>query len=348
MKRTRQNKVSEQVKKKVQNNKTPEKEETYQGNTDHIVSTGSTLLDLSILGGRVHGGGIPSGILCEIFGPSGSGKTVLLSEIAGAIQRQEGQVMFHDPEARLNKQFARMFDLDTNEIAYDNPDTVPQVFQSAREWEVDNTKINGVVADSLAALSTDWELEGKDQYGMRRAKELSEQLRLTTRIISHKNLLMVVSNQVRVNQDAGPYGQKYRAPGGEAVGFYSSLRLRTSNPKKIKKTVKVSGKEVERVVGIEVQVEVFKNSVWSPYRKAPLYILYDYGVDDIRANLQFIKDFTKNTVYTVNGEKLSNSMDEAIEKIEEQDREDELREEVIQLWHTIENKFKQERKKKKR
>jgi recombination protein RecA len=338
--------MSDQVKSKVANE--PAKKTEYEGNTDHIVSTGSTLLDLAISGGRVHGGGIPSGILVEIFGPSGSGKTVLLSEIAGAIQRKSGDVMFHDPEARLNKQFAKMFDLDTNEIAYDTPDTVSQVFQSLRDWEVDNKKMNAVVADSLAALSTDWEMGGKDQYGMRRAKELSEQLRLSARILKQKNLLMVASNQVRVNQDAGPYGQKFKSPGGEAVGFYSSLRLRTLNPKKIKKTVKVSGKEVERVIGIEVQVEVFKNSVWSPYRKAPLYILFDYGIDDIRANLQFIKDYTKNKVYTINDETLSNSLSESIEKVEEDEREYELREEVIALWHTIENKFKQTRKKKKR
>ena len=77
-----------------------------EGDTRIMTSTGSTLLDLCIAGGRVHGGGLPGGILAEIFGPSSTGKTVFLSELAGAIQRQEGEVTFHDPEARLDKQFA--------------------------------------------------------------------------------------------------------------------------------------------------------------------------------------------------------------------------------------------------
>ena len=75
-------------------------------NTDVMISTGSTLLDLAISGTAIRGGGLAGGIFVEIFGPSGSGKTVLLSEIAGGVQRQGGQVMFHDPEARLNKTFA--------------------------------------------------------------------------------------------------------------------------------------------------------------------------------------------------------------------------------------------------
>ena len=71
----------------------------YDGNDEVMISTGSTLLDLAISGGRKRGGGLPGGILVEIFGPSGCGKTVLLCEIAGGVQRQKGKIMFRDPEA---------------------------------------------------------------------------------------------------------------------------------------------------------------------------------------------------------------------------------------------------------
>jgi protein RecA len=325
----------------------PKLPEKYDGDFGRKISTGSTLLDLAISGGRVRGGGLPGGILVEIFGPSGSGKTVLLSEIAGAIQRQGGEIMFHDPEARLNKQFAKLFDLDTDTMAYSNPDTVPEVFQAVRDWQVkDDSIINGVMADSLAALSTDMEMEAKegDKMGMRRAKEFSEELRKTCRILTKNNYLMVCSNQVRENLDAGPYGQKFKSPGGEAIGFYSSLRLRTLSPEKIKEKRTIAGKEVFRVSGVKIQVEVFKSSIWKPYRTAPIIILFDYGIDDIRANLQFLKEYSHNTTYTIAGRSLSNKMDDAVKMIEEEHLEEALRQDVILLWNDIEFKFANERK----
>lgn len=350
MKRTR--KSDEPLGKQIKRHATtvPKKKRKYEGNTSTVISTGSTLLDLAISGGRIRGGGIPGGILVEAFGPSGSGKTVLLSEIAGDIQRKGGENMFHDPEARLNKQFAQLFDLDTEKINYTIPNTIPEVFSSVRAWEPKGVKINGVMADSLAALSTDMEMDNKegDKMGMRRAKEFSEELRRTCRILAKNNLLMVCSNQVRVNMDAGPYGQKYTTPGGEAVGFYSSLRLRFSKPEKIKAKERIAGKEVTRVIGVRTEIEVFKSSVWKPYRTAPVTILFDYGIDDIRENLQFIKDFTKNTTYTVGGVGLGISMESAIQKVEKDGLEDALREEVIDLWEEIESKFNTERKPKKR
>jgi recombination protein RecA len=325
---------------------TIEKKPEYDGNFGKVISTGSTLLDLAISGGRVRGGGLPGGILVEIFGPSGSGKTVLLSEIAGAVQRQGGEIMFHDPEARLDPQFAKLFGMELDEKDYKRPNKVPEVFKAVRAWEPTNKNIiNGVFADSLAALSTTTEMDNEDgdKYGMRRAKEFSEESRKTCRVLAQNNYLMVCSNQVRVNMDAGPYGQKYITPGGEAIGFYSSLRLRTKVKEKIKEERRIAGKEVSRIVGVEVQVEVFKSSIWKPFHVAPITILFDYGIDDIRQNLQFIKDYTKMTVYGVNGEGLGRSIDEAIGAVENEHLENALKDEVIDLWEEIEGKFKQER-----
>lgn len=347
MKRTKKNQtISQQVKSKA----TTKRVENSTQNKEVLISTGSTLLDLAISGGRQRGGGLPAGILVEVFGPPGSGKTVLLSEVAGAIQRNNGEVMFYDPEARLNKQFARIFGLDINTMNYSTPNTVTSVFHGVREWQPKSKGINGVMADSLAALSTDMEMENDagDKMGMRRAKEFSEELRKTCRVLAEHNYLMLCSNQIRQNLDSGPYGQRYKSPGGEAIGFYSSLRLRTHNPTKIKRKVRVAGREVSRVVGVSIDVEVFKNSVWSPYRVAPITILFDYGIDDIRENLQYVKNYTKATVYTVQDTNVGQSMDQAVANVEQKNLEQALRNQVISLWEEIEQKFTIERKLKKR
>lgn len=345
-------KLSTQVKAKVQSDKTPKRQKEYDGDITRMISTGSTLLDLAVSGGRKKGGGIPGGILVEVFGPNSAGKTVILCEIAGGIQRQGGAAMFHDPEARLNKQFARIFDFDTDTIEYSTPDTVTEVFEQARAWEPKGAKnaIHGLFTDSLAALSTDLEMENKegDKMGMRRAKEFSEQLRKTCRILTKNNWLMVCSNQVRQNADAGGYGEKYTTPGGVSVGFYASLRLRAKSVEKLHKEIKVAGKTVKKVIGVKTEFEVYKSSIWKPFRSAPVYIIFDYGIDDVRANLQFVKDYTKNTTYTVHGESLDTSLEKAIQKVEEQGLEDSLREEVIELWQSIEDNFSSQRKPKQR
>ncbi len=338
-------KLSEQMERKV--SKRSQNTPQYDG-TSQVVSTGSTLLDLAISGGRFKEGGIPTGILVEVFGPSGAGKTVLLCQIAGNVQRLGGKIMFHDPEARLNKQFASMFGLDPEAIEYTIPNTVPEVFQSLRDWIPDDpdNQLYGVFADSLAALSTDMEMtkEEGDKMGMRRAKEFSEELRKTCRIITQKNVLVVCSNQIRQNPDAGPYGQKYKTPGGEAIGFYSSLRLQCRNPETIKLKRKIKGKDHERIIGVKTEIFVAKSSVWKPFRTADVYILFDYGIDDIRANLRYLKEVTGSSVYHVGNMKLSNKLEDAIREVEDGGLEQKLKAEVIELWNEIEAKFKQPRK----
>jgi len=346
MKRTKQQSISTQVKQKV--SKKVQKSSALDGNIETMISTGSTLLDLAISGTRVRGGGLPGGIMVEVFGPSSTGKTVLLCEIAGGIQRASGDIMFHDPEGRLNKQFASVFRLNTDDMSYAQPDTVTEVFTKVRKWEP-NGKINGIMADSLAALSTDLEMgddEG-DKMGMRRAKEFSEQMRRTCRVLAQKNHLMVCSNQIR-EKTGVTFGLKYKSPGGEAIGFYSSLRLRTIKSDKIWNKTTYRGKDIKEVIGITTEVEVFKSSVDKPYRTAPLTINFTYGIDDIRENLKFIKSFSKESVYTLGERKLDKSLNGSIKIIESENAEDELREEVIDLWESIQHKLSIERKPKDR
>jgi RecA/RadA recombinase len=348
---TRRNKIPEDVKisEQVRKHATtiPEDEQTIDfGN---IVSTGSTLLDLAISGGAIRGGGLPGGILVEVFGPSGCGKSVLLCEIAGAIKRKGGDVIFCDPEGRLNTQFASIFDFSIKNIQYERPDTVKEFLTPIGKWKPENIeKINGIMGDSLAALCSDMEMDGEDKMGMRRAKEFSEELRKICRIIANKKYLMVCSNQIRQNLDAGPYGAKYKSTGGEAINFYASLRLKCGTPEKIKTEKTIAGKKQNRVVGVDTEIQVYKSSIWKPFHSAPLSILFDYGIDNIRQNLIFIKQNSESKVYTIGSEKLSNSLEESITIIETEKRERELSNEVIDLWEEIEKVFEQTRKPKNR
>ncbi len=309
----------------------------------NVVSTGSTLLDLAISGGVYYGGGIPSGNLVEIFGPSGTGKTVMLCEIAGNIQRAGGKAKFMDPEARLNNTFAGMFGLQVDEADYTRPNTVPEVFQPVREWDPEpEGKVHGVFADSLAALSTDMEMGSSDKMGTRRAKEFSEELRKTCRVLANKDILMVCSNQVRENVNAMAFAERMKTPGGQAIPFYASLRLQTSLMKRLQKKKKVFGKEHGHVYGILVDIKVYKSSIWEPYHTAPVYIIFDYGIDDIRANLQYLKDVLGLKKYELE-EQSWVSMDKAIQWIEENNKEEELRKRVIEIWNEIRKAFSSDR-----
>jgi len=342
------------MKRRAQNDspETPKKGK-YDGSSSIVVSTGSTLLDLAITGTRSGSsfkqGGIPAGVIVEIWGPSGTGKTVMLCQIAGEIQKMGGPLMFHDPESRLNKQFALLFGVNFDGVAYSTPDTVTEVFQGIREWKpekVDKHTPVGIFTDSLAALSTDIEMtkdEG-DKMGGRRAKEFSEQLRKTARLITKKNIIMVCSNQIRQNMNAGPYSPKYTTPGGEAVGFYASIRLQCKNSQKIVEKKKVNDKEYTRVVGVETEIYVSKSSVDKPYRSASISIIFDYGIDDIRDNLQFLKKSMGWGMYKVRGEKVGKSLSHAIRTVEKNNLEQDLKEEVIEVWHEIESHFQSDRK----
>lgn len=308
-----------------------------------VVSTGSTLLDLAISGGVYERGGVPGGILVEAFGPNSAGKTVLLCELAGGVQRAGGEVMFADPEGRLVPSFVKLFGFEVGNALYARPDTVKELFEPIRKWNPTASGINAIFADSLAALSTELELGDGDKYGLRRAKEFSEECRKICRILAQRNLLLVCSNQIRQNLDAGPYGEKFKSPGGEAIGFYASLRLRFHSPEKIYRERSVGGKSIKRVVGVRSMVDCYKNSIDAPYRSAPLLIDFSYGIDDIQGNLSWLKSITGATTYTLGEKRLGASLERAIKTVEDEELAGDLRDRVVEVWHEVESKFKVER-----
>jgi recombination protein RecA len=310
--------------------------------TTKVVSTGSTLLDLAISGGRIRGGGLPAGIMVELFGPSSSGKTTVLVEIGASVQNKGGEVDIRDPEARLDKQYTEMHGLSLPADNYSRPDTVTQVFDDLRVWSPKNPDvINLFGADSIAALSSDMEMEKGDARGQKKAKDLSEGCRKTARVISKENKLIVFTNQERQSE----YGKT--TPGGFAIGYHSSVRIRIARQSRIEpeKTITGTKKKVKKTIGIISEATIVKSSVDDEYRKAPIYIIFGFGIDDVRANLQWYKDHTNNTKYLA-VDKEYQQMNAAINYIESNNLELELREMVIDLWESIEELFKTDRKKK--
>ena len=339
-------KMSDQVKEKL---KKPVEKEGYDGNDKIMISTGCTILDLALTGTRVYGGGLPVGIAVEVFGGKSAGKTVLLCEIAGAIQRAGGDVKFNDSEARLDKEFAKIFDMEIKKGTIETPDTVAEIFKCYEEERSDINKPYGIIADSVAAASTEDEMkETKGYDGAKRANDFSTGFRKYARKLATENYLMVFSNQLRANMNAGTFGKKTKSTGGFAPAYYTSLRLDIKMVEKLYDEKKIYGKMQRVYYGIKSEIFIEKSSVdKSSFRTAPIYIDWDHGIDDIKGNLVYIKQNSKHKTYSIDGEfKLGSSINQAIEYIEDNDLEGELKEAVIKLWNKIQRKFKRNRKKK--
>ncbi len=310
------------------------------------LSTGSTLLDLAISGTRVRGGGVPPGIMVEIFGVESTGKTAVMAEICACAQSRGGEASVADSESRFDEEYKRIYGVELDVDHYSRPDTVEKLFELYDKFRPEAEGISVFAADSLAALSTEREMESEDKMGMLRAKKFSEGLRKYARRIAQDERLLVCTNQVR----DGDHGVK--TIGGKAVGFYASLRiqLKRGYPKwRVNRERKLTnGKSVELQVGIISEAIIMKSSIDKPFREAPIYIDFGYGIDDIRANLHWLKDMTKDTSYGLDKATRAQSLDKAIQKIEDNGRAPDLKWAVVDLWEEVQELFEIDRKPKER
>jgi len=188
------------------------------------------------------------------------------------------------------------------------------------------------------------EMEDEDKMGMRRAKEFSEWMRKTCRKIANENWIVVLTNQERES----PTG--VTTPGGKAVPYYSSVRIRVSpqmTNKYIKSTKKVGSQTVEKKRGIKAKAQIKKSSVGDPYGEAPYSIIFGYGMDDLRENLQYLKEITGETKYNCIDSEVA-TIEKAIEYIEEKGYQDQIKEMVIDKWEEVQGMFVTERRAKRR
>jgi recombination protein RecA len=302
------------------------------------LSTGCTLLDLAIADRLPGGFGV--GRISHIYGPESSAKSVLAQEPLGDAQRQGGVATFVDAEATLDLVRAEeLFGIDVKTLNYissadfDNL-TIEELFDKIFPGLEAESKELGrpccVAIDSLSAIPSNVEMEedvGKTGYGSTRPKSLSKGFRKHIWELSKCNLSLIFVDQTRQNIGV-MFGSKYTFSGGEALKFYASTRVF------VKKSGEILNKH-KKVIGITVDFNVDKNKIAPPFRTGTFRLLFDYGIDDVGTNLQWLKDVTdKKGSYEFLGQKCQ-SLDRAIKYVEENDAESDLRKEVHELWKEI-------------
>ena len=272
------------------------------------ISTGSFSLD------RALGiGGLPRGRVVEIYGPESSGKTTLTLQVIAECQKAGGSAAFIDAEHALDPEYAKALGVDIDELVVSQPDTGEQALE-VTDTLIQSKSLDVIVIDSVAALVPRAELEGDmgDSHVGLQARLMSQALRKITGNIQKSNTMVIFINQIRMKIGV-MFGNPETTTGGNALKFYSSVRLDIRRVGAIK--------DGDEVVGNETRVKVVKNKVAPPFKVVDFQILYGKGINRIGEIIEYAvkKDVVEKSGswYSYKGEKIGQGLNKATEFLRE-------------------------------
>jgi recombination protein RecA len=273
-----------------------------------VISTGALSLDAAL-----GIGGVPRGRVTEIYGPEASGKTTLALHLVAEAQKSGGFAAIIDAEHALDPQYAQALGVNLDDLLVSQPDTGEQALEIA-ETLIRSGSLDIVVVDSVAALVPKAEIEGDmgDSLPGLQARLMSQALRKLTATVSRSNTALCFINQIRMKIGV-MFGNPETTTGGQALKFYSTIRM------EIRKVASI--KEGENIIGSRTRVKVVKNKVAPPFKQSEFDIIYGKGISragDV-LDLASEKDIVKRTGtwYSYNDERLGQGRERIIEYLTE-------------------------------
>lgn len=305
-----------------------------------FISSGGTLLNLALT--NTIDNGYRAGRIVNIVGDKSSGKTLLAIEVMSYAyhmlkKKYDMKLIYDEGEAAFDKEYASKLGLPVDKIDFRESETIEDWYASL-EKEInlptkEKKDFTIYILDSLDSIVSEGELEedfNKGGFGMNKQKQMSKLFRRLVRKIRENNILLIIISQLR-DKIGVTFGETKTRAGGRALDFYASQIIWLYEKGKIKKG--------NLPVGLEIKAKIKKNKLWKPFREVDFNVLFEYGIDDLGSNVDFLKENKvcvneSNTRFFYNNEQFSR--EDFIQFISENNKEQEIKDLVKQTWDSIE------------